>query len=60
MLCRASITNMRAVKRFMAHGRVEDTRVAFRQEGPAMWQEARTLHQPPCRTCPGLVTEGVG
>ena len=35
----ASITNMLEVKKFMAHGRVEDTRVAFRQEGPAMWQE---------------------
>lgn len=37
---RVSVTNMRAVKKFMAHGRVEHSRVAFRQEGAAMWQEA--------------------
>lgn len=38
---RVSVTNMRAVKKFMAHGRVEHSRVAFRQEGAAMWQEVR-------------------
>lgn len=37
--CRASITNMMAVKKFTARGRVDEACVALQQEGAAMWQE---------------------
>ena len=37
-MCRAALTNMSSVKKFVATAVVENVRVALGSEGPAMWR----------------------